>query len=197
MTVVPFGRSWRHASLLVVFADYQREYVVTGRPFAIREHAAVLGAARHWLETARSLFLPIAHVRQYRSQPTFNRTSTFADWIDGFRPRTDETLYERSAQSCYADSGFSDFVDQIADPLILLAGLSGDQACLATAIDAARRGHRLIFLNDCSATPSFAGLDEAKSHEVVTGVIERYVEVATSDELLHEMNARALVRSSA
>ena len=123
MTVVPFSsvpaRSARHASLIVVFADFQREHATPGRAFAVREGEACLARSRRWLELARSMMLPVAHFRQYRSGTYFNRASPFSDWIDGFRPRTDETLYERSRASCYADSGFSDFTTHVADPRII------------------------------------------------------------------------------
>jgi nicotinamidase-related amidase len=197
MSVVPFSRSFRHASLLVVFADFQREYVAAGRPFALKTETQCLAVARRWLEVARGMMLPIAHFRQLRREAWFNRSSTFSEWIDGFRPHIDETLYERDRASCYADTGFADFVNQIRDPLIVLAGLTADQACLATAVEASARGHRMIFLSDCSATTSLDDLDEAQSHRALCALMARYADVATFDELLSEMNSRTLIRSSA
>jgi nicotinamidase-related amidase len=199
MTIVPLfpQRSWRQASSIVVFADFQREYVSPGRAFAINDAGAALARSRRWLETARSMMLPIAHFRQYRNGTYFNRASPLADWIEGFRPRTDEILYERGLPSCYADSGFSDFTTQIADPLIILAGLSADQVALATAVEASSRGHRVIFLADCSATPSLGGLSEADAHRAVSAVIGTYADVLTLDRLLTEIDMLAPQRSFA
>ena len=198
MNVVPFtpvpARSARHASLMVAFADFQREHVTPGRAFVINDSEACLARSRRWLETARSMMLPIAHFRQYRSGTYFNRASPFSDWIDGFRPRTDETLYERSRASCYADSGFSDFTTHIADPLIILSGLTADQVCLATAVEASGRGHRTIFLSDCSATPSLGGLSEGDAHSALCHVIDGYADVLTLDQLLEQMASAPLTR---
>jgi nicotinamidase-related amidase len=198
MNVVPFtpvpARSARHASLIVVFADFQREHVTAGRAFAVRDSEPCLARSRRWLELARAMMLPVAHFRQYRSGTHFNRASPFSDWIEGFRPRTDETLYERGRASCYADSGFSDFTTHVADPLIILSGLTGDQACLATAIDASTRGHRTIFLSDCSATASLGGLSEADSHSALCHIIGGYADVLTLDQLLEQMSSAPLSR---
>jgi len=199
MNIVPLfpQRSWRQASAIVAFADFQREYTAAGRAFAVTDPGPAVARARRWLETARAKMLPIAHFRQYRNGAYFNRTSPFADWIDGFRPRTDEILYERGLPSCYADSGFSDFTANVAEPLIILAGLSADQVCLATAVEASSRGHRVIYLSDCSATPSLGGLGEADAHRAVSAVIATYADVLTLDQLLAEMDSLAPRRSFA
>jgi nicotinamidase-related amidase len=198
MNVVPFSplpaRASRDASLIVVFADFQREHVTPSRAFAVRDSDACLTRSLRWLELARTMMLPVAHFRQYRSGSYFNRASLFSDWIDGFRPRTDETLYERSRASCYADSGFSDFTTHVADPLLILCGLTGDQVCLATAVEASSRGHRAIFLSDCSATPSLGGLSEADSHSALCHIIGGYADVLTLDQLLEQMTAAPVSR---
>jgi len=199
MNIVPLfpQRSWRHASVIVAFADFQREYVAAGRAFAISDPNAALARSRRWLETARTMMLPIAHFRQYRSGTYFNRAAPFADWIEGFRPRTDEILYERSLPSCYADSGFSDFTTHIADPLIILAGLSADQVGLATAVEASSRGHRVIFVSDCSATPSLGRLSEADAHRAVSAIVSSYADVLSLDQLLAEFDSLTPTRSFA
>jgi nicotinamidase-related amidase len=198
MNVVPFSpvpaRSARHASLIVIFADFQREHATPGRAFAVRDSEACLAQSRRWLELARGMMLPVAHFRQYRSGTYFNRASHFSDWIEGFRPRTDEILYERNRASCYADSGFNDFTAHVADPLIILSGLPADQVCLATAVEASNRGHRTIFLSDCSATASLGGISEADSHRALCHVIAGYADVLTLEQLLAQMTTTPVSR---
>jgi nicotinamidase-related amidase len=199
MQVIPLfpQRAFREASAIVAFIDYQREYVTPGRPFALGESEPWLARSRSWLEKARALMLPIAHFRQYRSGTYFNRASPFSDWIDGFRPRTDETLYERSQPSCYADSGFADFTAQVRDPLIILAGPSADQACLATAVEASGRGHRVLFIADCSASPALGDLGAAQSHAAVSQVIANYADVLSLEQLIGQLGSVSANRSFA
>jgi len=198
MTVIPFfaGRAWRSAAV-VVFADLQMEYVARGRAYAIQDTDDCLANCRRWLAAARTLKLPIVHVRQIKSDVYFNQRSPFSRWIEGFAPLTTEMLYERSEPSCYANEDFDAFLGHIPNPLIVMAGLSGDQACLATAIDAHRRGHRLVMLGDCSASAALGSLSEAASHEAVCNLISRYAEVFTLDHLLDHLDSPAMGRSIA
>lgn len=189
MQVVPFLPASRvHAGCLVLFADLQMEYVTAGRAYAVTAAERCLENCRELLHLARQLRLPIAHFRQLRSESYFNRASRFSQWIDGFRPLPSEIVYERAAPSCYSNAEFGGFIDSITNPTIILAGLSGDQACLSTAIDASHRKDRLIFVSDCSATPSLGGLGEDQSHEAVCQIVARYSDVMTLRETVAQLN---------
>jgi nicotinamidase-related amidase len=185
VNVIPFGQRQPVASSpLVIFADLQLEYVAAGRALAVDNVEPCLSNCRLLLDTARGLRLPIAHARQLRADVYFNRHSPFTDWIDSFRPRASEMVYERRLPSLYDNPDFAAFLSHMPDPTLILAGLTADQACLATAVEAHHRRHRVIFLGDCSATAALGALPEPASHEAVCTVISRYADVLTLDEFL-------------
>ena len=195
MNVVDFRPRLSRISL-VVFADLQMEYVTPGRRFSIAETRRCLANCRRLLLAARALPLPVAHARQVRGETYFNPHSSFADWIPGFRPQPTEMVFERAQPSLYSNSEFVALVEHIRDPVVVIVGLSGAQACLSTAVGAAHRGHRLIFLGDCSASSPLGMLDEPASHDVICRIIAQYAEVTNLAVFLghagpvHEARAR-------
>jgi len=194
MNVIKLPVSVRTESApLMVFVDLQQEYVATGRAYSVNQTSDCLSNCARLLAAARQHRLPIAHFRQVRPDTYFNRESEFSQWIEDFRPKANESVYERSLFSCYENEGFSAFLEHTTDPLIVVAGLSGEQACLSTAIDAYHRRHRMIFVRDCCATSSLAGLSEETSHNAVCDVISRYAEVHTVDHLLGQLGSLVAV----
>lgn len=191
----PHPRGSPAAHLLMVFVDLQQEYASAGRAYAIDNLDGCLIACANLMRVVRDLRLTIAHFRQLRPEPCFNIASPYADWIEGFRPRASEAVFERALPSIYANADFCTYVGNIDAPTILVAGLSAERACLASAIDAYHRGHRLVFIEDCSASAPIGGLSEARSHECVTDLIGRFVDVTRSADLIELFDEpRRLVR---
>lgn len=187
MTILNFRAPARNlSSTLVVFADLQLEYIASGRAHSLAETEQCIANCRQFLEAARNARLPIAHFRQIRADTHFNKQSRFSQWIDGFQPHANEMVYDRSLPSCYANGDFCEFLAHISQPVVLLAGLSGEQACLSTAIDAHHRNHGLVFIQDCSATTSLGGLSESQSHDVLCDLISRYADVLTMQAALKQ-----------
>ena len=186
MSVVEFRPRISQVSLIVC-ADLQGEYIALGRRFSITDTSLCLANCRRLLQAARALRIPVAHSRQMRGESHFNPHSSFADWIPEFRPRPNEMVHERSQPSLYSNPDFAAFVEHIREPTLVLAGLSGTQVCLSTAVGAFHRKHRLIFLSDCSASPSLGSLSEAESHEAVCRIIAQYAEVTELAEFLSQL----------
>lgn len=178
MNVVPFlSPAPRGAKPLICFVDLQVEYIAGNRELALTDREPWTSNCRLLLATARARRLPIAHFRQLRRESLFNEATEFADWIDEFRPRPFEMVFERSKPSCYTAERFADFMRSLTDPTMVLAGLTGAGACLATAVDALHRGHRCVFVGDASSTPSLDDLDEAASQRVVSELMRGFAEV--------------------
>lgn len=188
MTILRFRAPARDpSSTLVVFADLQLEYVAAGRAHSLAETEACIANCRQLLNSARNARLPIAHFRQIRADTHFNKQCRFSGWIDGFQPRANEMVYERSLPSCYANDDFCGFLEHVSQPVFLLAGLSGEQACLSTAIDAHHRDHGLVFIRDCSATTSLAGLSETQSHDALCDLISKYADILPMQVVLKQL----------
>lgn len=182
MNVVNFpSPAPRGARPLICFVDLQVEYIAGNRELALAAHEPWTSNCRKLLSAARARRLPIAHFRQLRRESLFNEATEFADWIDEFRPRPFEMVFERSKPSCYAAEKFAEFMRSLTDSTMVVAGLTGAGACLATAVESLHRGHRCVFVGDASSTPSIDDLGEAASQRLVSELIRSYAEVIPTE----------------
>ncbi|MGI9384573.1 MAG: isochorismatase family protein [Methyloligellaceae bacterium] len=179
-----------------MFVDLQEEYVASGRYFALGDVERSLANCRRLLAAARETGLAIAHFRQIKSSPFFNREAIFSQWIGDFRPKSHEMVFERDKPSCYCNASFENFMAQISQPSVVIAGLTGEQSCLATIIEAAHRGHHVIFAHDASASRTLGERSEAETHDVVTDLIGLYASVMSTDDVISHLTAGERVSQS-
>jgi nicotinamidase-related amidase len=172
----------------LVLIDLQREYVSEGRALNIRGAGAALSNCAKAIAHARAIGLPIAFFRLNLESSFFNPSTQFSQWIDGFRPHGCDYVFDRQKPSCYASTAFSDTIARSGGHLVI-AGFSGDGACLATAVDAFNRDHSLVFLSDASATQAFGSLKEGESHSAITALIELYGRSIKTEEWIVETKA--------
>jgi len=185
MAVLEFRRAVSARAIpLTVFIDLQAEYAAEGRAYNLTNIGGCLSNCRTLLNECRRLGLPIAHFRQLRPQAFFNTASRFSHWLPEFRPKPSEMVFERSLPSCYSNKEFCALVDSIDSPMIVLAGLTGERACLSTTIDAFHRGHVAVFIADASATRPLSGLSADDSHSAIAKVVSVYGEVTSTREFL-------------
>src|SRR5262249_51795904 len=105
-------------------------------------------------------------------------------------PLTSEMVFERSKPSCYANREFSHAMTEAGGHFVL-AGFSAEAGCLATAVEAFHRGHRVTFLADASASLGLNQIAATQVHETVTQLIGLYGEVATTRSWISEQTAGA------
>jgi len=129
-----------------------------------------MSAIRH----ARSSSLPIAFTR-HSAEPGSIGGSEHSAWIAGFEPKRSDMVFERQQPSCYANPLFEDIVSQTGS--FAIAGLVAEEACLATAIDAAHRGHRVTFLGDASVSRGRLGADARSAHVMTSKAMELFSDV--------------------
>jgi nicotinamidase-related amidase len=142
-------------------------------------------AIRH----ARNLGLPIAFTRQAEYPGLIERPAQSA-WISGFQPKRSDMVFERQQPSCYANQLFEDIVSRVGG--FAIAGLIAEETCLATAIDASHRGHRVTFLSDASASRGRNAADAGAVHLVTTKAIELFADIATTRNWLVATSQRTL-----
>jgi nicotinamidase-related amidase len=130
-------------------------------------------AIRH----ARNLGLPIAFTRTSGNTGASERAGQSA-WIPGFEPKRSDMVFEREQPSCYTNRLFEDVVSRIGS--FAIAGLVAEETCLATAIDAAHRGHNIIFLSDASVSRGRHNSDSHAVHTLTTKAIELFADTATT-----------------
>jgi len=171
----------------IVLVDLQQQHV--GAPRApVTDVERALANCRAVLRHARQASFPVAFVRMTADAPSVIPSLT--RWIDGFTPTRADMIFDRDKPSCYTSAEFADVINQVGCHFVL-AGFSGETSCLATAIDAFHRGHRLTFLSDASTSRAVGELTTARTHRTVTDLIALYGSVQTTAAWLAEC-ARAM-----
>jgi nicotinamidase-related amidase len=183
-------RSYSNVSLIptLVLLDLQQEYIATPRLFSLPEAEAALENCRLALTHARRVGLPVAFLRMIGQSPFFNPVLSYSNWISGFEPLTSEMVFERSKPSCYANREFAHAMSEGGGHFVL-AGFSGEAGCLATAVDAFHRGHRVTYLADASASHDLDRIAAPTVHETVTQLIGLYGDVTTTRNWLSGQTA--------
>ncbi len=132
-----------------------------------------MSAIRH----ARAKGLQLAFTRRADEHCASGRPTNSA-WISGFEPKRCDMVFELQQPSCYSNRLFDDIVSRSGS--FAIAGLSADRACLATAIDASHRGHRVTFLSDASVSRGRPDADTRAVHAVTTEAIQLFADVAAT-----------------
>jgi nicotinamidase-related amidase len=160
----------------LVLVDMQQEYISAPRLLALPDAAQALANCRLALTHARARGFPVAFVRWLGRSALFNPATKFARWIEGFEPTGADMVFERDQPSCYASTSFGEVMSEGGGNFVM-AGFAGEAACLATAVDAFHRGHRVTYLADASASHALDDVCASDVHRVVSKVAGLYGEV--------------------
>jgi len=183
-------RSYIDSSLAktLVLLDVQRDSVADDATSS--DVSAAIGNCRSVLRHARGCGLQVAFTRWLGRGAFFGDDTTFAGWLDGFEPTRQDRIFDRGQPSCYSNPLFEEVIGQGGGQFIL-AGITGETACLATAVDAFHRGHKMIFLADASACQRLGEFNPSDVHRVVTKVIGQFGEVMTTSAWIAASSRRA------
>ena len=127
------------------------------------------------IQHARSQGIPVAFTRQAGSRI---ERSAQSSWIPGFEPKRSDMVFEREQPSCYSNQLFEDVVSRIGS--FAIAGLVAEEICLATAIDASHRGHKITFLSDASVSRARHNANSQAVHNLTTRAIELFAETVST-----------------
>jgi nicotinamidase-related amidase len=183
-------RSYSNASAIptLVLLDMQQEYIASPRLHSIPDAEAALENCRLALMHSRGLGLPVAFLRMIDKSPFFNPVLSYSGWIPGFEPLTSEMVFERSKPSCYANREFAHAMTEGGGHFVL-AGFSGEAGCLATAVEAFHRGHRVTYLADASASHGLDRIPARAVHKTIAHLIGLYGEVTSTRSWISEQTA--------
>jgi len=191
MSVIQFPRAADPSrSQIVVFVDLQREYIADGRAHALSRREPWWSNCLRLLDFAREQGYPVAHFRQIRREPFFNAATPFADWIEEFRPRPHEMVFERDKPSCYSNESFGALLDSFSDPSYLLVGLTGEAGCLSTMMESHHRGHRATLVADASDSRALGVYDETVVHDVVAEIAATFGDVTLTSHAISRLAGR-------
>jgi nicotinamidase-related amidase len=188
-------RSYANKSVVptLVLLDLQQEYIASPRLFAIPGVESALENCRTVLHHARQVGLPVAFLRMVGRSPFFNPALSYSKWISGFAPVNSDMVFERSKPSCYASREFSNAMTEGGGHFVL-AGFSGEAACLSTVMEAFHRGHHVTFLADASASHGLDQIAPQSVHETVVQLIGLFGEVTTASQWISEQTFGATVQ---
>ena len=127
------------------------------------------------IQHARSQGIPVAFTRQAGSR---TERSAQSAWISGFEPKRSDMVFEREQPSCYSNQLFEDVVSRIGS--FAIGGLVAEEICLATAIDASHRGHKITFLSDASVSRGRHNANSQTVHTLTTKAIELFAETVST-----------------
>jgi nicotinamidase-related amidase len=175
---------------LLVMVDLQESnYCRLAKEDCAAQIDQTLESCRAAIRHARSSGIPIAFTRRAGDLGLIDGSASSA-WIAGLEPKRSDMVFGRQQPSCYSNQLFEDIVAQIGS--FAIGGLIADETCLATAIDASHRGHRVTFLSDASASRGRQGADARAVHAVATKAIELFADIATTGHWLLATSQRPL-----
>jgi nicotinamidase-related amidase len=181
------GASSRRLLVMVDLQEKNYAALAKDNTFGIeRSLNNCMAAIRH----AREFAIPIAFTRYGDEPGVLERSNRSAAWISGFEPRRSDMVFERQQPSCYSNHLFESVVSQAGS--FAIAGLVAEETCLATALDASRKGHRVTFLSDASVSRSRPDTDAAAVHVLATRAIELFADVASTGQWLVATSQRPL-----
>jgi nicotinamidase-related amidase len=188
-------RSYANKSVVptLVLLDMQQEYTASPRMFAIPHVEAALENCRRVLRHARLVGLPVAFLRMVGRSPFFNPALSYSRWISGFEPVNSDMVFERSKPSCYASREFANAMTEGGGHFVL-AGFSGEAACLSTVMEAFHRDHHVTFLADASASHGLDQIAPQSVHETVVQLIGLFGEVTTANQWICGQTSGAVLR---
>ena len=192
MNVVPINflhSAYKNQNIpIVIFMNMQKEYVSTGRAYALDDVTTCLKEGIKLLDFVRSQKIPVAHFRRINQGPYFNNQTVYSQWIDDFKPYPHEMTFVHNGYSLYENESFERFIDEISVPNLIVAGLSGDMNCLPSAIDAAKRQHKFCYVKNASASFPLGLHNQSETHNFISNLIERFADVYTADEIINLLN---------
>jgi nicotinamidase-related amidase len=177
----------------LVLLDLQQEYIASPRMFAIPDVETALENCRRVLRHARQVGLPVAFLRMVGRSPFFNPALSYSRWIAGFEPVSSDMVFERNKPSCYASREFANAMTEGGGHFVL-AGFSGEAACLATAMEAFHRDHHVTFLADASASHGLDQIAPQAVHDTVVQLIGLFGEVTTASQWMTGQTFSAALR---
>jgi nicotinamidase-related amidase len=153
------------------------------------DFVAALEQCRAALGHARRHDLPVAFVRHMSPPRSFLANPAYPSWLGDIRPRRSDMIFERAFPSCYASSEFAQMA--LRSGALVLAGLFGETACLATLMEGYGRGHAFTYLADASVSRGVRGIPAVEMHRTVTAIASMYSEVSPTEAWVARLSRKS------
>jgi nicotinamidase-related amidase len=145
---------------ILVCADLQIEYLAEGA-----DTEATVARCGALLSLWRGNLWPVLHLKRIARAAWFNPASNLTDWIEEFRPRPGEMVFEHPLPSAYSSTRFAEYMSSMKNIRCAMMGFSLDETILSTAVEGFHRGHRYQVVADAVACGR-AGIVDAASYRL-------------------------------
>jgi nicotinamidase-related amidase len=160
---------------LLLCMNLQKEHLAPGRRHMMAGTDDVLTASAAIMEAWRARLWPIVHLKRIARAAWFNPASAMTDWIDEYRPRPGEIVFEHPLPSAYSSARFAAYMAEIGSATrVVMIGFSLDESILATVIDGFHRGHSLRVAGDATAGRQLDYCDLKTYRRMLFGMIADY-----------------------
>jgi len=119
----------------------------------------------------------------------FGRPDT--EVIQELAPRRGDVVLRKVTSSAFASTGIDVILRNMGIEYLFITGQNTDGCVLYTSIDARDRGYRLTLVSDACIT-----LDRVKHEAILALYRANWGRVCTTDEVIHEIRAKSLCRTS-
>jgi len=143
------------------------------------------------LELWRAELWPVLHLKRIAQAEWFDPASDITDWVEAFRPRPGEMVFEHPLPSAYSASRFAEYMASLRGVCCLLAGCSLDETVLATAIEGFHRGHRFRVVADAVTCPQPGIVDADGYRASMMSAIGKFAGVELSSDLIEAAASEA------
>ena len=173
-----------HPQLLLCM-DLQKEHLAPGRRHMMVGTADVLTACSAIIDGWRTRLWPVVHLKRIARAAWFNPASAMTDWLDAYRPRPGEIVFEHPLPSAYSSARFASYMAEIGSATrTVVIGFSLDESILATAIDGFHRGHSLRVTGDAVASRQPKDCELSQYRKVLLGLVSDYAAIEPLEDAL-------------
>jgi nicotinamidase-related amidase len=160
---------------LLLCMNLQKEHLAPGRRHMMAGTDDVLAACAAIMAGWRARLWPIVHLKRIARAAWFNPASAMTDWIDDYRPRPGELVFEHPLPSAFSSARFAAYMAEIGSATrVVMIGFSLDESILATVIDGFHRGHSLCVAGDATAGRQLDYCDLKTYRRMLFGLIADY-----------------------
>jgi nicotinamidase-related amidase len=160
---------------LLLCMDLQKEHLAPGRRHTMVGTDDVLTACAAIMEGWRTRLWPVVHLRRIARAAWFNPASAMTDWLEAYRPRPGEIVFDHPLPSAYSSARFAAYMAEIGSATrTVIIGFSLDESILATVIDGFHRGHNLRVTGDAVACRQLDYCDLKVYRQMLLGLVADY-----------------------
>lgn len=170
---------------LLLCMNLQKEHLAPGRRHMMAGTDDVLTACAAIMEGWRARLWPVVHLKRIARAAWFNPASAMTDWLDAYRPRPGEIVFEHPLPSAYSSARFAAYMAEIGSATrIVVIGFSLDESILATVIDGFHRGHTLRVTGDAVASRQLDYCELPLYRRVLLGLVADYAVIEPLEDAL-------------